>query len=112
MIMPFGVPRKTNQTAQPTSGCSGNEGVVGEDEGAELLGCHGANQFHFRLRLRSWEVRHWELPTPGSLNDAPALTTFSRVFCLSFHFGIEQPVNIKNIGTRRKKRNKRSQIIY
>jgi len=29
MIMPFGVPRKTNQTAQPTSGCSGNEGADG-----------------------------------------------------------------------------------
>jgi len=52
-----------------------------------------------------------ELPTPGSLNDAPALTTFSRVFCLSFHFGIEQPVNIKNIGTRRKN-NEQEKLNY
>jgi len=91
-----------------------------EDEGAELLGCHGANQFHFRLRLRSWEVRHspsGPLLMIGVAHSRqsqwfPCPNHFSRVFCLSFHFGIEQPVNIKNIGTQRKKNIKSGQIDY
>jgi len=38
MIMPFGVPRKTNQTAQPTSGCSGNEGADEGGRGCRVVG--------------------------------------------------------------------------